>query len=145
MLPALRSRFHMPSLIDEFFGKDLMNTGLSEDRSALNIPAVNVIENHDYFRIELAAPGLEKKDFQLNLENNLLTISSEKEFKHEEEKDGKFTRREFGYSSFKRSFTLPESIDADKIDANYKEGVLHITIPKKEEAKQKPPRQITIK
>jgi HSP20 family protein len=143
MLPVIRSRFGMPSVWDEFFGKEL-NNGLSEDRSSLNIPAVNVLENHDKYMIEVAAPGLEKKDFHIDLENNLLTISSEKEFKHEEEKEGKFMRREFGYSSFKRSFTLPESIDAEKIGASYKEGVLQISIPKKEEAKQKPPRQIAI-
>jgi HSP20 family protein len=133
----------MPGLWDEFFGKEF-NNGLSEDRSTLNIPAVNVRENNDNYMIEVAAPGLEKKDFHIDLENNLLTISSEKEFKQEEENDGKFVRREFGYSSFKRSFTLPESIDSEKIGASYKEGVLHITIPKKEEAKQKPPRQIAI-
>lgn len=143
MLPVIRSRFSMPTLWDEIFGKDF-NTGLSEDRSTLNIPAVNVLENNDNYRIEVAAPGLEKKDFHIDLENNLLTISSEKEFKHEEEKDGKFMRREFGYSSFKRSFTLPDSIDVEKIGASYKEGVLQISIPKREEAKQKPPRQISI-
>jgi HSP20 family protein len=134
----------MPTLWDELFGKDAFSTGLSEDRSTLNIPAVNVLENNDNFMIEVAAPGLEKKDFHIDLENNLLTISSEKEFKHEEEKNGKFMRREFGYSSFKRSFTLPESIDTEKIGATYKEGVLHITIPKKEEAKPKPAKQIAI-
>lgn len=144
MLPALRNRFLMPSFMDEIFGKDNFSNALSEDRSSYNIPAVNVMENNDNFLIDIAAPGLEKKDFHINLENNLLTISSEKEYKSEEEKDGKFVRREFGYSSFKRSFTLPESIMADKIEANYKDGVLRIYIPKKEEAKQKPPRQISI-
>ncbi|TVQ86820.1 MAG: Hsp20/alpha crystallin family protein [Bacteroidetes bacterium] len=143
MLPTLRSRFNMPSIFDEFFGRDF-NTGLSEDRANMTIPAVNVLEDHDNFKIEVAAPGLEKRDFKIDLDNNMLSISSEKEFKHEEEKDGKFMRREFAYASFKRSFTLPESVDADKIKANYKEGVLHITIPKREEAKQKPPRQISI-
>jgi HSP20 family protein len=144
MLPALKNRFLMPTLFDDFFGKDNFSNALSEDRSAYNIPAVNVMENNDHFMIDIAAPGLEKKDFHINLENNLLTISSEKEFQNEEEKNGKYVRREFGYSSFKRSFTLPDSIMADKIEANYKDGVLHIFIPKKEEAKQKPPRQIAI-
>jgi len=144
MLPVIRTRFNVPSIWDEFFGKDLFNTGLSEDRSALSVPAVNVLKNNDNYKIEVAAPGLEKKDFHIDLDNNMLTISSEKEIRHEEEKDGKFMRREFAYSSFKRSFTLPESVNIDKIEAKYNEGVLHITIPKREEAKQKPPRQISI-
>jgi HSP20 family protein len=143
MLPALRNRANMPSIWDEFFGKDLFSTALSEDRGR-SIPAVNVIENSDHFEIEVAAPGLEKKDFHIDLENNLLTISSEKEFKNEENKEGRFMRKEFGYSAFKRSFTLPDSVDAEKISARYYEGILQIHIPKREEAKQKPPRQIKI-
>jgi len=133
----------MPSFFDEFFGKEL-NPGLFEDRANMSVPAVNVLEDPDNFKIEVAAPGLDKKDFKIDLDNNVLTISSEKEYKHEDEKDGKFMRREFAYSSFKRSFTLPESVDAEKIKANYKEGLLYINIPKREEAKQKPPRQISI-
>ncbi len=133
----------MPSFFEDFFGKDLM-PDLFEDRANMSVPAVNVLEDADNFKIELAAPGMEKKDFKIDLENNVLTISSEKEYKHEDEKDGKFMRREFGYASFKRSFTLPESVDADKIKANYKDGLLHINIPKREEAKQKPPKQISI-
>ena len=133
----------MPSFFDEFFGKEL-NPGLFEDRANMSVPAVNVLEDPDNFKIEVAAPGLDKKDFKIDLDNNVLTISSEKEYKHEDEKEGKFMRREFAYASFKRSFTLPESVDADKIKANYKEGLLYINIPKREEAKQKPPRQISI-
>lgn len=144
MLPTTRNRMNMPSIWDELFGRDSYNTGLSEDRTAFSVPAVNVMENNDNYQIEVAAPGLEKKDFNIDLDNNLLTISSEKEYKQEEENDGRYTRREFGYASFKRSFTLPDSVDADKIKAKYNEGVLHITIPKKEEAKQKPPKQINI-
>lgn len=144
MLPTLRNRFQMPSIWDEFFGRDLSDAGATEDQKSYSVPAVNVIENPDNFAIEVAAPGLEKKDFHIDLNNNLLTISSEKEFSHQEEKEGRFMRREFGYARFKRSFTLPDSVEADKIKAQYKEGVLHITIPKKEEARQKPPRQIAI-
>lgn len=143
MLPTVRSRFNMPSFFEDFFGKDLM-PDLFEDHANMSVPAVNVLEDADNFKIELAAPGMEKKDFKIDLDNNILTISSEKEYKHEDEKDGKFMRREFGYASFKRSFTLPESVDADKIKANYKDGLLHISIPKREEAKQKPPKQISI-
>jgi len=133
----------MPGFFEDFFGKDLM-PDLFEDRASMSVPAVNVLEDPDNFKIEVAAPGLEKKDFKIDLDNNVLTISSEKEYKHEEEKDGKYMRREFAYASFKRSFTLPESVDADKIKANYKEGLLYINIPKREEAKQKPPKQISI-
>jgi len=133
----------MPSFFDEFFGKEL-NSGLFEDRANMSVPAVNVLEDPDNFKIEVAAPGLDKKDFKIDLDNNVLTISSEKEYKHEDEKDGNYMRREFAYASFKRSFTLPESVDAEKIKANYQEGLLYINIPKREEAKQKPPRQISI-
>jgi HSP20 family protein len=143
MLPMLRkSRATMPSLIDEFFGRDLMDSILSE-RTGVGTPAINVIENTDDFQIEVAAPGLEKKDFKIDLDNNVLTISSEKELKNEE-KEGRYMRREFSYSSFTRSFSLPEAVDAEKIKANHKEGILRITIPKKEEAKRKPPKQIAI-
>lgn len=133
----------MPGIFDEFFGKEF-NPGFFEDRANMTVPAINVFEDPDNFKIEVAAPGLDKKDFKIDLDNNVLTISSEKEYKHEDEKEGKFMRREFGYASFKRSFTLPESVDAEKIKANYKEGLLYINIPKREEAKQKPPRQISI-
>lgn len=143
MLPILRSRFNVPSIIDEFFGRDLIGPNF-EDQTGISMPAVNVLENNDTFQIEVAAPGLEKKDFKIDLENNVLIISSQKELKNEETREGKFVRREFSYSSFKRLFTLPTSVDAERIKANYKDGVLRIDIPKREEAKQKPARQIAI-
>lgn len=143
MLPTLRkSRTALPSLIDDFLGRDLMEN-FFDNQTGVNIPAVNVVETPDEFRIEVAAPGLDKKDFKIDLDNRLLTISSEKEVKNEE-KDEKFMRREFSYSSFSRSFSLPESVEADKIKANHKEGILTIAIPKKEEAKQRPPKRIDI-
>ncbi len=142
MLPILRKGTAFPSMIDEFFGRDFLSNFL-EDRTGISMPSANIVESKDDFRIELAAPGLEKKDFALNLQNNVLTISSEKESKSEEG-DNKFMRREFCYSSFSRSFALPNSIDPDKINATYKDGVLNIVIPKKEEAKEKPARQIKI-
>ncbi len=143
MLPMLRkSRATMPSLIDEFFGRDLMDSILSE-RTGVSTPAINVIESTDDFQIEVAAPGLDKQDFKIDLDNNVLTISSEKELKNEE-KDGRYMRREFSYSSFMRSFSLPEAVNAEKIKANHKDGILRITIPKREEAKRKPPKQIAI-
>ncbi|HPM92242.1 MAG TPA: Hsp20/alpha crystallin family protein [Bacteroidales bacterium] len=106
-------------------------------------PAVNIIESKDDYRIEVAAPGLDKADFRINIENNILTISAEKEEK-QEEKDEKVMRREFNYSSFSRSFTLPDSMDTEKISARHKDGVLNVILPKKEEAKEKPARTIKI-
>jgi HSP20 family protein len=112
------------------------NTGIS-------LPKVNIKESADAYYVEMAAPGLKKSDFQIDLDNQLLTISTEVEEKNEENKEN-FTRREFGYSSFKRSFSLPETVEDSKIKAQYKEGILSIHLPKKEEARQKPPRNIQI-
>jgi HSP20 family protein len=140
MLPILKNTW--PILVDEFFGNEYLNNFLNE-RVGINAPAVNIIEEKEDYRIEVAAPGLEKKDFNVNLDHNVLTISSEKESKNEET-DAKVMRKEFSYSSFKRSFTLPNTVDSDKIEATHKEGILFITIPKKEEAKVKPARQIAV-
>ncbi len=144
MLPMLRKTSEsVPSFIDEFFGKDWMDSVFS-DRPGISTPAVNVKETNEDFHIEVAAPGLDKKDFKVDLENNVLTISSEKEFKDEQKEEGRYMRREFSYTSFSRSFTLPEAVDAEKIKAKHKDGILLITIPKREEAKRKPPKQIEI-
>lgn len=144
MLPALRRGFSMPSILDDFFGRDLLYN-VFEDNTGISIPAVNIVDNSDEFKIEVAASGLDKKDFKIDLDNNVLTISSEKELKDEEkDEDDKYMRREFSYTSFKRSFTIPQSVDADKIKAKHKDGILQIQIPKKEEAKQKPPKTIEI-
>lgn len=132
----------IPMYFDDFLGRDFMPDFISNFRSS-NTPAVNVIENDDDFVIEVAAPGLEKKDFNINLENDCLTISSEKEEKSGE-KDERYSRKEFSYSSFSRSFNLPDSVDSDKIRANHKNGVLTISVPKKEEARVKPARAIEV-
>ncbi len=97
-------------------------------------PAANIIENTDAFHLEIAAPGMVKDDFKINLENNILTISVEVEDQKREE--GKnYSRKEFYYGSFSRSFTLPKTIDLEKIKADYESGILKIALPKKEEAK----------
>jgi len=142
MLPVLKSRSGMPSLIDDFFGRDLIGSFFN-DQTGISMPAVNIVENADAFKIEVAAPGLEKNDFKIDLENNMLTISAEKE-QNNEEKDFKYMRREFSYSSFKRSFSLPLTVDGEKIEAMHKDGVLMITLPKREEARPKPAKQIAI-
>ena len=142
MLPMLRRGTAFPGIVDEFFGRDFLSN-LFETQTGISMPSVNIIEGKDEFKIEVAAPGLEKKDFKIDLNNNVLTISSEKEAKNEESSE-KYMRREFSYSSFQRSFALPNTVDAEKINAVYKDGVLNISIPKKEEAKEKPARTIKI-
>jgi HSP20 family protein len=136
----------MPGLFDDFFTKDLFDWGSSNySMAGTTIPAVNVKETADTFEVEVAAPGMKKDDFKVELNNNVLTISSEK--KHEnEEKDGeRFTRKEFSYQTFQRSFQLSrEAVDADNIQAKYENGVLRLLIPKREEVKQKPARLINI-
>lgn len=101
----------------------------------MKVPAVNVIENKDNFVVSLAAPGLKKNDFKIDMEGNMLTISSEKEEK-KEEKEERFTRKEYNYSSFSRSFTLPDEVMREKIEALYEDGILRLTLPKSEEFKK---------
>ncbi len=134
-----------PRFFDDFFGKE-MDEWVANGGTKKSTPAVNVKETEDGFDVEVAAPGLSKEDFKVDIDNDVLTISSEKEEKHEDQdKEGKYTQREFSYQSFKRSFKLPENaIDADKVAAKYEQGVLHLSLPKREEVKPKPARQIEI-
>ena len=116
---------------NEFFGRRFSD------------PAANIIENTDSFQLDLAAPGMQKDDFKISLENNILTISSEVE--DEKREEGKnYTRKEFYYGSFSRSFTLPKIIDLEKIKADYENGVLKVVLPKKEEAKLEIKKEIKI-
>ena len=132
-----------PNLLDDFFGMDFYPAHYRKS-GFQSLPAVNVAEGENEFTIEVAAPGLEKKDFLIDLDNNCLTISSSREDRNEENQDH-FSRREFSYSRFSRSFTIPETVDAENITASHKNGVLSVNIPKKEEAKAKPARKIAIK
>jgi len=117
--------------LGDFFGKRFSD------------PAANIIENNDSFQLEIAAPGLVKNDFKINLENNILTISVEIE--DEKREEGKnYSRKEFYYGSFSRSFTLPKTIDLEKIKADYDNGILKIALPKKEEAKVELKKEIKI-
>ena len=138
----LRNKY-LPDLNDEFFGNDLFPS-FFDDSTRMNMPAVNISETNESYKIELAAPGLEKKDFKIEIKNNVLTISSEKEVKNEESNE-KFMRKEFNYCSFKRSFALPQTANTEKISAGHKHGILSVEILKKEEAKEKPIREIEIK
>lgn len=143
----LRRRNFFPGIVDDFFGRDFLpGNDLFDTQTGISMPSVNIVEGKEDFRIEVAAPGLEKDDFKIDLENNVLTISSEREESSEQqENDNRYMRREFCYSSFRRAFSLPNTVDADKIEANHKNGVLSIAIPKREEAKVKPAKQIAIK
>lgn len=136
----------VPSWIDRLFEGDLMdwnNSNFSLTNSTL--PAVNVKENENEFHVEVAAPGMKRDDFKVAYENGRLTISSEKKNEVEEKDGEKITRREFSYQSFQRSFSVPENIvESEKIAAKYQDGILHLSLPKREEVKPKPAKQIKI-
>ena len=125
------------SLIDDL----LLNQDWNQNS---NIPAANIIEADDHFDIQLAVPGKKKNDFKIELEEGILTISSKIE-RNSTEEDNSFTRKEFGYSSFKRLFNIPETVSTDRISANYKVGILTVSLPKKEEALPQPKKLISIK
>jgi HSP20 family protein len=128
-------------LFSEMFNDFFNNWPLDFRRNS--VPAVNISETNDHFKIEVAAPGLNKEDFKISVDDDMLTISAEKK-EESEEKDKRYTRKEFSYVSFSRSFNLPEMVDADKIEAHYNNGVMSLTLPKKEEMKQRPPREIKV-
>lgn len=122
----------MPGVNDIF--ESIFNDTFFSDRIISRVPAVNVAETESAYHIELAAPGLKKEDFKLNLERNVLNISVE-ETVEKQDSQKKYSKKEFSYSSFVRSFTLPESADYNEIDATYANGLLQVTIAKREEAK----------
>ena len=126
------------SLFDELiFNQDWKNQKLS-------LPAVNIIEADDHFYIELATPGMKKSDFKIEVEEGVLIISSDTDTQSNETETS-FTRKEFGYHSFKRSFNIPDTIYVDRISATYKEGILTVSLPKKEEALPQPKKLVSIK
>ncbi|GAB4453679.1 MAG: hypothetical protein OHK0036_16760 [Bacteroidia bacterium] len=133
------------NLIETFFENDFPVWGTSISRFiGSTIPSANIKETEDAFQIELGVPGVKKEDIKVDLEDNVLTISSEQKEEKTEEKEN-YTRREFNYSSFSRSFTLPDIVDAEKITAEYKDGILNINIPKKESVIKKAQKRIEIK
>lgn len=138
MLVTSRKQNPFYPVLSDFFGGNYLND--SEWNSS---PAVNIAEDQNGFTIEVAAPGLSKDDFKINVEKRVLEISSEKETKSEN-KTEKYHRKEFSYNSFKRTFSLPEYVDVDQIKASYNEGILSVSLPKREEAKEKPARLIDI-
>lgn len=127
-----------PNLFDDFFMRNLWNQNVDNySTNKINIPAVNIKENSKNFEVELAAPGMNKDDFKIEVEDNTLIISSEKNHEKEVKEDENYTRKEFSYQSFQRSFQLSKDVvDVENIEAKYENGVLHLLIPKKEEVKQ---------
>jgi len=126
-----------PSLFDDYLTKDFFSFPMRSGFNGNSVPAVNVKETDKAFELEMAAPGMEKKDFKIELEQDTLVISAHKENKTEEKsEDGRYSRKEFSYQSFTRSFNLPkEMVKEDEISASYKDGILHIAVPKKEASK----------
>lgn len=142
-----RTRESFPALsnvLDDFFNRELYNWGLSNFSSGgSTMPAVNIKETADNFEVEMAAPGMNKEDFKVQLDGNTLSISAEQEYRNES--NGNYTRKEFSYQAFQRTIMLPKDVvDEDKINARYENGLLRLTIPKREEVKKKGPRNISI-
>jgi HSP20 family protein len=134
-----------PALFDDFFKP--WNEWFDNDNrfwATVRIPSVNITENKDEYNVSLAVPGMKKEDFKIDVNGNMLTISCEKD-ETKEEKDKKYTRKEYSYSSFSRTFTLPEEVNREKIDARYEDGLLKLSLPRKEEAKKFAAKQIAVK
>jgi HSP20 family protein len=134
-----------PSVFNQLFNRELVdwtNAGFSAEDTTL--PAVNILEDENGIKIEMAAPGLKKEDFKIDLDRNRLTISAEVTSEQSENND-RYSRKEFNYRSFRRLFNIPvETINGDRIEAAYKDGILAVTLPKREELKPKPARAIEI-
>lgn len=133
MLPTITRRGYKPLTLSDFLNEDFFPTFT---RSSTSLPAVNIREDEKAFYLELAVPGMDKKNLKIEVKDEVLTISSEHNEEKHDEREG-YMRREFSYSSFCRSFYLPEDVNGDKIKANYKDGILNVEIPKLEEEKKK--------
>ncbi|AKD58346.1 Hsp20/alpha crystallin family protein [Spirosoma radiotolerans] len=131
---------NVPSFFNPFYGRPVINR---YQNTTPNVPAVNVKETEAGFQLELAAPGLKKEDLKINVENNKLTISYQSEVKTEETTE-KFTRQEFGFTSFERSFRLPKTVNADAIKASYTDGILTVELPKVEVKEEKLVKEIVV-
>ena len=142
MLARINKRY-VPAYWDDFFNDSFFN-GSNHSVSNRTSPAVNVVEEDKMYRIEVAVPGMSRKDFRIDLEDDVLTISSEQK-EQKEDKNLRYMRREFHYNTFKRSFQLPDTVDAEGIKASHNAGILSIQLPKKDEVVQKAPKQIEIK
>lgn len=140
----------LPSLLTDFFGPNSLLGREFLDfesewpaRLGVNVPTANIKESPKEYKLELAAPGLERKDFNIEIDNNILSISAEKEEEKKEEEGG-YSRKEYSFNSFCRTFTLPENVKEDHIKAKYENGVLKLTIPKLKESPVKPAHKIDV-
>lgn len=131
----------LPSLLEEIFTRDF---GIEHPTRTIDVPSVNIIEKNEGFALDLAAPGKKREDFQVEVDNHVLTISTENQSTHEST-DADYSRREFSYDAFQRSFRLPKTVDTTKIKASYDNGLLHISIPKRKEAIPEPKKYVEIK
>lgn len=139
MLPTITRKTFRP-FFPSLFDDDFFTVNNSRPNS---MPAVNIREDENNYFLELAVPGMDKKNLKIDINEDVLTISSESQNENEESKDG-YTRKEFSYSSFVRSFYIPENVNRDQIQANYKEGILTVSFPKHEEDKKKLTREVKI-
>lgn len=136
-----RDREVFPAFFNRFWDNDFFSNCWEAD-----MPAVNVKENRKSFKVDISVPGFDKEDIHIDVNQNILTISGKKEMnKEEKDEDDRILREEFSSSSFSRSFTLPEDIDTEAIEANQKDGVLRITLPRKEKALESAKKEIEIK
>jgi HSP20 family protein len=140
MLPTISKRTFRPFYMPSIFEDDLLP--MFSNRTS-SLPSVNVKEDEKNYFLELAVPGIDKKDLKIDINEDVLTVSSETKNESEDNRDG-YKRKEFSYSSFSRSFYIPENVNRDKIEANYKDGVLSVELPKQEEEKNKITRQVKI-
>lgn len=140
----------IPSLLSNFFGPSLFDTDVIDfvssrfPRLGITVPTANFAETPTEYRIELAAPGLERKDFNIEVENNTLTISAEKEEEKKDSEEG-YSRKEYSFNSFTRTFTLPEDVKEGDIEAKYENGILKVTLPKVKESVVKQARRVSVK
>ncbi len=144
-----RNESSLPSLagwLNDFFTRDPFDGGLPNfSPTRTSVPACNIQETSDHYQVEMAAPGMSKGDFNITLDGNQLSITSERSEESENDNEGQYSRKEFSYQAFQRTFQLPkEVVDEDKISAKYENGILRVIVPKREEAKQKPPKTIPI-
>jgi HSP20 family protein len=147
---TVRKNGGLPSLFSDFFGTSLvdkdffdLDSDLFPSRLGINVPTANVSETPKEYRLELAAPGLERKDFNVEVDNHVLRISAEKE-EEKNEKDGEYSRREYSFNSFSRTFTLPDDVKEGSIDAKYENGVLKVSIPKTKETPVKAVQKVAV-
>jgi len=142
----VRSGELFPTAFNDFFKpwNEWFENGGNFLGKPISVPAVNVTENTKDFKLSLAAPGLRKEDFKIDVDGNMLTISSETR-EEKEEKDEKYTKKEYSYSAFSRSFTLPEGVNKEKIEASYENGILRLVLPKSEESKKISVKHVAVK